>query len=123
MVRIVLYVSVVIALAIQISSCTFYNEEDYFPIDTCNVENITYSSLTYIFTGICAACHSESFTYRENIKMDSYENVVSSISTGPVWKAINHEEGVRAMPNGLPKLSDCEISKIGAWINAGMPEN
>ena len=46
-----------------------------------------------------------------------------SINTGLVLPAIKHANGVPPMPNGMPKLNDCDIAKIEAWINAGMPEN
>jgi len=107
------------------SNCTFDNEEELLEDFDCDTTDIVYNDLTYIFSDICSNCHNESFTLanRGNIKIDSYENVKSSINTGLVWPAINHEEGVPPMPNGLPKLSDCDLNKIDAWIDAGMPEN
>jgi hypothetical protein len=54
--------------------------------------------------------------------MNSYENVKASINTGKVLPAIKHT-GPYKMPYGQPMLSDCDIDKIEAWINAGMPEN
>jgi hypothetical protein len=111
-----------IFLIFFLSNCTFENEEEFFVQDTCDTTGITYDSLTYIFSGICANCHNSDFTYRDGIVMDSLEKVRASINTGLVWKAINHEEGVSNMPRGLPKLSDCELKKIRAWIDAGMPE-
>lgn len=105
------------------SNCTFDNEEELLEDFVCDTTDVAYGDLTYIFSDICANCHNETFTYRDEIKMDTYENVKSSINTGLVWPAINHEEGVPPMPNGLPKLSDCDLNKIEAWIDAGMPEN
>ena len=105
------------------TSCTLQNEEDYLKDIICDTTDISYNDLTYIFTGTCTACHSELFTYRDGIKMDSYNNVKSSINTGLVWPSINHANGVPPMPGGMSKLSDCELDKIEAWINAGMPEN
>ncbi len=103
------------------SSCTFDNEEDFLEDYICDTIDIVYTDLTYIFS-VCATCHSEAFTYRPGIEMDSYESVKSSINTGLVLPAIKHT-GPYKMPNGLPKLPDCDIKKIEAWINAGMPEN
>ena len=67
-------------------------------------------------------CHDNKDTYRPGIEMDSYESVKASINTGLVLPAINHT-GQYKMPYELPKLSDCELNKIAAWINDGMPEN
>ena len=104
-------------------SCTFDNEEDLLKDYNCDTTDIIYSDLTNIFNGICANCHSSTFTLSPGINMDSYSNVKSSINTGLVVPAINHENGVPPMPQGLPKLSNCDLEKIQAWINLGMPEN
>ena len=103
------------------SSCTFDNEEDFLKEYGCDTTNLVYNDLTYIFD-ICATCHNNVDTYRDGIEMDRYQSVKSSIETGLVLPAIKHT-GKYNMPDGLPKLSDCNISKIEAWINAGMPEN
>jgi len=105
------------------TSCTLQNEEDFLKDIICDTTDISYHDLTYIFTGICTDCHSELFTYRDGIEMDSYNGVKSSVNTGLVWPSINHADGVPPMPVGISKLSDCELNKIEAWINAGMPEN
>ncbi len=109
-------------LSIFLSSCTFDNEEDLLEDYICDSIGLVYSDLTNIFNGICEQCHGAAISYN-GIRMDTYENVRSSVNTGKVVPAINHEPGSPQMPNGLPKLSDCNIKKIEAWINAGMPEN
>ena len=120
--KIILY-CILAGSILSFSHCTFDNEEELLEDFICDTTDVVYDDLTYIFSDICANCHNETFTYRDEIKMDTYENVKSSINTGLVWPAINHEEGVPPMPNGLPKLSDCDLNKIEAWIDAGMPEN
>jgi len=111
-----------IALTFSINySCTFDNEEDLLKDYECDTIDVIYSDLTNIFSDICADCHSSNNTYHPDIKMDSYSNVKSSINTGLVLPAINHEDGVPPMPNGLPKLSDCDLKKIQTWIDLGMP--
>lgn len=114
------YIGVMGLLFLQ-SSCTFDNEEDFLKEYGCDTTNLVYNDLTYIFD-ICATCHNNVDTYRDGIEMDRYQSVKSSIETGLVLPAIKHT-GKYNMPDGLPKLSDCNISKIEAWINAGMPEN
>lgn len=114
------FIAIMFMMAGISMSCTFYNEKDYFGIE-CQTEGMTYDSLTYVF-GICSECHSDAFTYRTGIEMDTYESVVKSINTGLVMPAIKHE-GAYLMPYNLSKLPDCDISKIESWINDGMPEN
>ena len=107
---------------VQITSCTFDNEEVLLENFECDTINISYNDLTYIFTDICSVCHKKGDTRRVGIEMDTYESVKSSINTGLVLPAIEHT-GRFDMPSQQPKLSDCAIDKIEAWINSGMPEN
>lgn len=103
------------------TSCTYDSEEDLLEDYLCDTSNIRYNDLTYIFIDICAVCHDDN-PPRVGIKMNSYENVKTSINTGKVIPAIKHT-GPYKMPYGQSKLSECDIDKIEAWINAGMPEN
>ncbi|NOQ27715.1 MAG: hypothetical protein GQ564_20315 [Bacteroidales bacterium] len=104
------------------TSCTFDNEEDLLKNFICDTNDIVYNDLTYIFTDICSVCHKEGDTERLGIEMDSYLSVKASMNTGLVLQAINHT-GPYKMPFQQAKLSDCDIDKIEAWVNADMPEN
>ena len=113
----------ILYLICNLNSCTSLNEEDILKDVKCDTIDVSYNELKYIFTGICSICHNEVSTFRAGIVMDSYKNVVSSINTGLVLPAINHADGVIPMPNGMAKLSDCDLAKINSWIKRGMPEN
>lgn len=118
----ILYLTTVFLAIISISiSCTFESEEDLAE-QTCDTTDIVYSDLTHVFIDICANCHNSTSTFQEGIVLDSYENVVSTINTGPVWKAINREGGVTPMPYQQEKLPECDLKKIRAWIDNGMPK-
>ena len=112
----------VILFAIATNGCTFNNEEEYFGITECDTIDITYTDLTYIFTNVCATCHNVSYPAPNGILMVTYNDVVTSVNSGLVLPAIKQTGSIK-MPQGQDKLSDCDISKIEAWINAGMPEN
>ncbi|MCG8410514.1 MAG: hypothetical protein MI739_04420 [Bacteroidales bacterium] len=115
------FISATIILSIFLSySCTFDSEEEFFKNYYCDTTNITYNDLTYIFTDICAVCHSQTITYRDGILTDTYESTKLSIKTGLVIPSIKHT-GPYPMPYQQPKLSDCDITKIEAWINARFP--
>lgn len=113
-----------------INSCTFHNEVDYFgdllidtSLNSCNTINITYDSLSYIFEGNCKDCHKVGDTYRGGIEFDDYAQTVNSFrnNENKILRAIKHQ-GPYKMPYERPKLSDCEIKRIEAWINDNMPE-
>ncbi len=112
-------------------SCTSENEEEYFGEcelvdEQGDTTDIYYEDMSHIFEGICASCHDETYTYREGILMNSYHNVVSSFGelvpdtyVPKIIRAINHT-GPYKMPNGQPKLSECNINKIEIWFEKGM---
>ena len=99
--------------------CVNNNEEALYG-DNCDTLNMTYAKVQYIFQDNCYMCHNEGY-YNHDIKLDSYINIKAAVSTNKLWPAINHT-GSYLMPKGQPKLDDCLIDKIGAWIDAGMPE-
>lgn len=116
-------VLVLMSLNLIINGCTKENEEDLLGDNYCDTTNVNYSTISVILNNSsCVSCHNTDFTNREGIVLDSYANVVTSFNTDLVWAAINHQDGLTPMPYNLPKLSDCNLNNIGAWINAGMPE-
>ncbi|MEE9437507.1 MAG: hypothetical protein V3V14_00820 [Saprospiraceae bacterium] len=92
--------------------------------DECKTEDLTYTNFGKSFlNGNCASsgCH-DSDALPAVGKMDNYENAKTFIDFGRIKGAINHLEGFSNMPKGGDKLSDCNISKLEAWVDAGAPE-
>lgn len=106
-------------IAISSISCVNNSEEGLYGND-CDTLNLTYSKVKYIFQDNCYICHNETYN-NHNIILTSYSNLYAAVNTGKLWPAINHT-GIYLMPKDQPKLSDCQIAKIGAWINKGMPQ-
>ncbi len=113
-------VSILLIVFFSLTKCKNNNEEDLYG-DDCDTLNMTYSKVKFIFQNNCYSCHSANLSYR-GIKTDTYEDLKAAINTNRPWGAINRFDGYLPMPNGQPKLDECLIKKIGAWINAGMPE-
>jgi hypothetical protein len=44
-------------------------------------------------------------------------------ANGRLVGVISHAAGYPAMPQGGPKLSDCEIARIRTWVRQGTPNN
>lgn len=115
-----LFIPLLLIAYLPFTGCVNNSEEELYGED-CDTLNMTYSKVKYIFENNCYACHSADLYYRD-IKTDTYEDLKAAINTGRPWGAINRFDGYLPMPNGQPKLDDCLIKKIGAWIHAGMPE-
>ena len=90
----------------------------------CDTANISFAThIQPIMNQYCAisGCHdavTKSFTH----DLSSYAGVKSSAERGRFLPSIKHESTYLPMPKGMAKLGDCEITKITAWINAGMPQ-
>lgn len=110
-------------LALVYFSCTFNVEEELYPNDACNTTDVRFSSdIVPIFERHCLGCHN-SVSKQGNISLDGYSDVVFNVQNGSLLGSIRHESRWSPMPKGAPKMSDCDIKKIEAWIELGSPNN
>jgi hypothetical protein len=70
----------------------------------------------------CQGCHN-SGTPSGGIVLDSYTGARSAALSGRLIGAISHSAGFSAMPQGGPKLSDCNIAQIRGWVQDGALNN
>ena len=70
----------------------------------------------------CYVCHASNVRFG-NVILDSYDEVLINVNNNKILGAIKHESGFSFMPQGAPKLLDCQIEKIESWINDGAPNN
>lgn len=106
------------------TGCSFDNEEEYYADLMCDTANVTYSgSVAPIFSASCSSCHSDAGATFPNLV--GYDNVKSYIEsdTGGIPARIRHVVGYTPMPQGAPKLPECDIRKIEIWITSGFPNN
>jgi mono/diheme cytochrome c family protein len=110
------------------SSCYYDKEEELYPdaiAAGCDTSNVRYSvEIKAIFDSRCVSCHS-GVNPSGNIRLDSYQEVKTYIdaTNTKLVSSIVQDGNASAMPQGQPKLSDCDIGKIKIWVNAGYPEN
>ena len=76
----------------------------------------------------CFNCHGPDGAYTENLLIDSATGLVSSGAIVPgnpdvsvFYQRLLETDLAKRMPFGGAPLSDAEIQKIGAWIQAGAP--
>ena len=112
-------ISLLFIIYFSSTSCVSNNEENLYG-DNCDTLNMTYAKVKFIFEDNCYSCHTVP-QGNLNIKLNSYSDVKAAVRTNRLVNAI-HQTGTIKMPQGQPKLDDCLIDKIEAWINAGMPE-
>jgi len=122
----------IIFLSVFLYSCYYDNKENLYPKDlttvTCDTTNITYSGLiTSIMGNSCATtgCHvGANPAGNPPIDLSNYNIVKTYGLNGQLMDRMNRNTGMSgAMPLGAQKLSDCQLSQINAWINAGALNN
>lgn len=118
----------VFILALTLTGC-YYDKEDQLypkPANTggCDTTGMTYTAdIKPILDGTCATsgCH-DAVTKSNGWDLSSYNGAVTTATGGRLMGSLKHETQFFPMPKSLPKLDDCTISKIQAWINAGTPQ-
>ncbi len=85
----------------------------------CDTTNIKFSTYVAPFVqNKCQGCHSTTLPLLTN-----YTQIKASVQTGKFAGSINHSAGFSAMPKGIAKLPNCDLSKISAWIKRGALNN
>jgi len=90
----------------------------------CDTSNVTLSvELNNILAANCNSCHGGNGASGGGIVLDTYNGLHARVLNGDLLSAITQDGKVTPMPEGGVKLSDCDINKFKAWINAGAPNN
>jgi cytochrome c553 len=109
------------------AGCTYsHGDVDQTP-QPCNIsaQSITYSGvISPIFDANCRGCHgsTEASSLGGGNDFGTYQGI-SRFPSSVLLASIQHSPGADAMPKSGAKLSDCDINRIKAWIDAGKPNN
>ena len=105
-----------------LASCYYDNEEELYP-NGCNTSDVTYSSaIVSIMEANCLSCHNN-MSQNGNVNLEGYDNILEYVEDGSLIGSMRHDPGFSRMPQGTPKLSNCTIDRVQAWIDAGAPNN
>lgn len=115
-------------LVLAISSC-YYDKEELLYHTVSNVPcTDTAGVVSYaqkvapMLQQYCYSCHSGNFP-SGNIAMGTYTADKAIGQNGSLYGSINHASGYSPMPQGMPKMSSCQIAVVKKWIDAGMQNN
>lgn len=112
-----------LALVCGFSSCYYDVEEEIYPTLDCESTNMSYAAdIEPLLSNNCYVCHAANVNFG-GITLDSHEAVVQNVNNNKILGAIKHLPGFSPMPQGAPKLLDCQIEKIESWVNDGAPNN
>ena len=114
-------------LIVILNSCYYDVASQLYPAGgtTCDTTNVIYSITIrgILQTNGCLSCHSGSGAAGGNIALDNYNSVKVYAANGQLYGSINQDPGLAPMPQGGNKVSDCDLSKVKVWINAGILNN
>ncbi|SRR5258708_2025821 len=91
----------------------------------CDTTSVKYTTdIVPILQNNCYECHgSGSSAGSGGILLEGYSNLVTWANNGYLAGCVTHAPGYVAMPYLRPRLSDCEVNKIVAWIHQGVHNN
>lgn len=113
---------ILLVIGIVFTSCKHEPEEIIQPnpeppVDSCDTANISFAaSVMPILQNNCFSCHSGT-SPSVGLDLSNYEQLAFVAQNGSLLGSIRHDAGFSPMPQGLPKLSDCDIAIITKWIN------
>ena len=111
--------------ATSTTSCYKYNEEELYS-SGCDTTEVLYSvHIQPLVQNFCYACHGSTVfsSLGDNLELEGYSNFLVPVNSGALMGAISHEANFSPMPQNSPKLSECSINTIQAWINQGALNN
>ncbi len=88
----------------------------------CDTSGVTYAAyIQPLVANKCVGCHGNS-NPGGGIKLTNYAEVKASVLTGKFYGSIAWTAGFKTMPESGAQLSTCQLSKVKAWIDSGMPQ-
>jgi mono/diheme cytochrome c family protein len=105
-------------------------DQDYpsSPTSSCDTTTVRYSvEIKSILDANCKGCHNGSNSL-SGIDLYDHSTIAAyaldgKFTYGSLLSAVKHEGGAPEMPKGAPKLQDCDINKIAAWVHKGALNN
>ncbi len=113
------------ALLLALNGCYYDVEETLYPADLnpCDTANVTYTgTIQPMLQQNCYSCHSDAANLG-SVSVEGYDNVLALVNDGRLVGTVNYQSGFSPMPSDAPKLSDCNLLKIDAWISHGALNN
>jgi hypothetical protein len=108
--------------------CSKKNVEDLIGgANPCDTTSVGYAKdILPILQQFCFPCHGNNITaFGDGVNLQGtdsgYSEVKGWAQGGYVVGNVTYSPGYIGMPYGKPKLDDCEINMIIAWVNQSYP--
>jgi uncharacterized membrane protein len=112
-------------LVVSFAGCSKESEDKLGAAHPCDTTAVSYSTgVVPILQDNCYSCHgANSNAGSGGITLEGYNNIKAQVNAGYVIGNVTHAAGFVAMPYGKPKLPDCEVNTIVAWVHQGAINN
>lgn len=120
--------SILLSIAVigfSLNSCYYDKSDKLYPSTTCDTAKMNFTSnIKPILQTNCIdkGCHTNS-NPSGSILLDTYSNVLLVTPNNVLLNSLKYLTGGSKNMPPTGKLSDCDISKVEAWIKRGAPEN
>lgn len=107
------------------TGCYYDNREELYPVGpgSCDTLDMSFQKdIKPIMDKQCATAGCHASLLPTGYDLSTYAGVYLLIPSGRFLASIDHT-GPFPMPKDLPKMDDCSIAKIAAWIHTGAPDN
>jgi len=123
----ILSLLVIVVCLVFLNSCYYDKEELLYGLAngpcTDTTATVSYGQKVLpVLQQFCYSCHTGNFP-SGNIIMGTYSSDKVIAQNGKLYGSINHASGYSPMPQGSPKLNNCQIAAIKKWIDIGIPNN
>jgi len=118
-----LFTSVIVG--ILMNSCYYDKADKLYPSSTCDTVKINFNAhIKPIMTNNCLnqGCHTAA-NPNASIVLETHAGTQATIAGNKLINAMKYVAGGSKNMPPAGKLSDCDISKVEAWIKRGAPEN
>ncbi|MBL7739001.1 MAG: hypothetical protein JNK14_07270 [Chitinophagaceae bacterium] len=125
--KVIFSILTIIIILGMFSSCYYDKEELLYGSGNTPCTDTT-GAISYaqkvvpMFQQYCYSCHNSSFP-SGNIVMGTYASDKAIAQNGKLMGSITHASGFSPMPQGMPKMSSCQIAAVKKWIDSGMLNN
>ncbi|MBY0536190.1 MAG: cytochrome c [Chitinophagaceae bacterium] len=106
-------------------SCNKGSEDVLKASTTCDTTAVSFSTqIVPILQNNCYRCHGSGNTGSgAGILLEGYSNVKTWVDNNYLVNVVKGSSGYILMPYGGPKMSDCNVNTIAAWVNQGAKNN
>lgn len=112
-----------LGFGLLLTACSYDSADNLLVPPACDPAAGSYAAVVApLIQQRCLTCHSNT-ARGGDISLETHTQVQVVALNGRLLGAVSHAPGYKAMPQGAPKISDCEIEQIRRWVAAGSPNN